>query len=86
VTGISAAAGKIGAAIGGVLIQPLFEEYGLATTLIVCGTVTLTITTIITCADTLTSGCVSFSGFIATWFLIEETKGKPLKEEEEEAE
>jgi predicted MFS family arabinose efflux permease len=83
VTGISAAAGKIGAAIGGILIQPLFEEYGLATTLIVCGTI-LTIATVTTCADALTSGCVSFSGFIVTWFLVEETKGKPLKEEEAE--
>ena len=64
VKGISAAAGKLGAAIGGLAIQPLFETYGLSVTLIVCG-------------------CVSFLGFAVTWFLIEETKGKPLQEEKE---
>jgi PHS family inorganic phosphate transporter-like MFS transporter len=60
--GLSAAAGKIGAVIGAMTIEPTFRHYGLDNTLIVCG-------------------FVAFLGLAFTWFLIPETKGAPLVEE-----
>ncbi|EGC28439.1 hypothetical protein DICPUDRAFT_59395 [Dictyostelium purpureum] len=62
--GLSAAAGKIGAVIGGATIKPLFTNYGLDKTLIVCG-------------------AIAFVGLILTFFIVEETMGKPIIEDEE---
>ncbi|KAN0029152.1 hypothetical protein ACTFIV_011027 [Dictyostelium citrinum] len=62
--GLSAAAGKIGAVIGGATIKPLFTNYGLGKTLIVCG-------------------AIAFVGLILTFFVVQETMGKPVVEDED---